>query len=83
MGDAAPIAPTRLRNRWRAILPRRFPPPSGVRVVTRAQVRDAAESSPSREPMRPRRGVRKMRGATSYRPMRRDHSPTHYPRPRG
>ncbi len=51
--------------------------------MTRAQIRDVAESSPSREPMRPRRGVRKMRGATSYRPMRRDHSPTRYPRPRG
>lgn len=57
--------------------------PGRVRVVTRAQLRDAAESSPTREPMRPRRGVLKMRGATSYRPMRRDHSPTRYPRPRG
>lgn len=51
--------------------------------MTRAQLRDAAESSPTREPMRPRRGVLKMRGATSYRPMRRDHSPTRYQRPRG
>lgn len=38
------------------------------------------DDRPTREPMRPRRGVAKMRRAASYRPRRRPHTPDRFHR---